>query len=41
MCVPVASSVPVPEHFSDLEGATLCCAAIRRCRQRRWMAARW
>ncbi len=28
MCVPVASSVPVPEHFSDLEGATLCCAAI-------------
>ncbi|MDP6831328.1 MAG: NAD(P)-dependent alcohol dehydrogenase [Alphaproteobacteria bacterium] len=28
MCTPVASSVPVPEHFSDVEAATLCCAAI-------------
>lgn len=28
MNVPVASSVAVPEHFSDLEAATLCCAAI-------------
>lgn len=28
MCVPVASSVQVPEHFSDIEAATLCCAAI-------------
>lgn len=28
MCVPVASSVAVPEHFTDLEAATLCCAAI-------------
>lgn len=28
MCTPVASSVPVPEHLSDVEAATLCCAAI-------------
>ena len=28
MNVAVASSVPVPEHFSDEEAATLCCAAI-------------
>ncbi|MBT4489925.1 MAG: NAD(P)-dependent alcohol dehydrogenase [Rhodospirillaceae bacterium] len=28
MSVPVASSVPVPAHFSDIEAATLCCAAI-------------
>ncbi len=28
MNVPVASSVAVPEHFSDIEAATLCCAAI-------------
>ena len=28
MSVPVASSVPVPRHFSDIEAATLCCAAI-------------
>ncbi len=28
MNVPVASSVPVPEHLSDVEAATLCCAAI-------------
>jgi NADPH:quinone reductase-like Zn-dependent oxidoreductase len=28
MNVPVTSSVAVPEHFTDLEAATLCCAAI-------------
>jgi NADPH:quinone reductase-like Zn-dependent oxidoreductase len=28
MPVPVAASVPVPEHLSDVEAATLCCAAI-------------
>ena len=28
MNVPMASSVPVPEHLSDIEAATLCCAAI-------------
>ena len=28
MCVKAASSVPVPDHLSDSEAATLCCAAI-------------